>query len=141
LSRRLSRHGCAQIVYLWPMRSLLHKPLLGFTVLLLFQWLGEAAVKLAHLPLPGAVLGMFLLFLALLAWGRAPGAVHSAAHSLLSNLSLLFVPAAVGAMLRLSGLLDWGLAFVALIVLSTLVTLAVTGGLLQFFTHREQRHG
>ena len=118
------------------MRSLLHKPLLGFTILLAYQWIGEALVKALRLPVPGAVLGMFALFLSLLLLKRQPGALQSAGQSLLSNLSLLFVPAAVGALGRLYGLRGELPALLALIGLSTLFTLALSGGLLQFFSRR-----
>ena len=118
------------------MRSLLHKPLLGFTILLAYQWIGEALVKVMELPVPGAVLGMFALFLSLLLLKRQPGALQSASQSLLSNLSLLFVPAAVGALGRLYGLRGELPALLALIGLSTLFTLALSGGLLQFFSRR-----
>lgn len=125
--------------YFNAMRTILRKPLLGFTVLLAFQWIGEALSALLHLPIPGAVVGMVLLFLALLAYGRAPGSLQNASQTLLGNLGLLFVPAAVGALLKLSGLLDQAFAFLILIVVSTLVTLAVTAGLMQWLNSRTLR--
>jgi len=118
------------------MRGLLHKPLFGFTILLAFQWLGEASMHLLKAPIPGPVAGMVFLFLFLVFYGRAPGSVQSSSNTLLSNLALLFVPAAVGALLRLSGLLPYGPVFFALILLSTLFTLAVTAGLSQWLNSR-----
>ncbi len=46
--------------------------LLAFTALLVFQLLGDVAVRMVALPLPGPVLGMALLFVALALYGRVP---------------------------------------------------------------------
>ena len=40
--------------------------------LLAFQLMGEVAVRALHLPLPGALAGMLLLFAALLWRGKVP---------------------------------------------------------------------
>lgn len=70
--------------------------LLGLGVLFAFAALGEFAGQRLKLPLPGSVLGMLLLWLALglgvvrLSW------VERAADALLGVLGLLFVPAGVG---------------------------------------------
>jgi len=63
-----------------------------FTILLLFQCLGEGIVFLLYLPIPGPVAGMLLLMAALLAWPPLGKHIEQAANTLLSNLSLLFVP-------------------------------------------------
>ena len=56
--------------------------LAGFTWLLLFQCAGEALVRLADLPIPGPVLGMALLLVALLGKGRATESMTVAADGL-----------------------------------------------------------
>ncbi|MFC4453158.1 CidA/LrgA family protein [Deinococcus sonorensis] len=69
---------------------------LGLGLLFGFAVLGQALVGWTRLPLPGSVVGLLLLLLALatrlvpLAW------VEGAADTLIGLLSLLFVPAAVG---------------------------------------------
>ena len=81
-------------------------------VLTVCQLAGEAAVQAAHLPVPGPVLGMAILFAGLVWNGRVPDGLGKVADALLSNLSLLFVPAGVGIMLHfklLEG--DWLAAF------------------------------
>lgn len=68
----------------------------GFTVLLLFQLIGEAVAHLLQISIPGAVLGMAFLFVTLLLKRRVSRSLDEASTGLLSHLSLLFVPAGVG---------------------------------------------
>lgn len=100
---------------------------LGFiTGLLVFQFLGEVISKGFDLPLPGPVVGMALLFLALVVRGEVPDGLKDTANGLLKHLSLLFVPAGVGVMMHLHLLQDeWQGITVALLV-STVATIAVT---------------
>lgn len=95
------------------------------TVILGCQLVGEVFVAATGLPVPGPVCGMALLFAGLLLRGLPKG-LAQVADALLNHLSLLFVPAGVGVMLhaRLIGR-DWLPISVALVV-STLVTIAVT---------------
>jgi putative effector of murein hydrolase LrgA (UPF0299 family) len=105
--------------------------LAAFTVLLLFQCLGEGIVFLLGLPLPGPVAGMLLLMAALIAWPPLAHRIEAAADLLLSHLSLLFVPAGVGIVaVAASGSGHW-LAIVASLLASTVLALAVTGLLLR----------
>lgn len=105
--------------------------LAAFAVLLLFQCLGEGLVFVFHLPLPGPVAGMLLLMVALIAQPRLQALVEQAANTLLSHLSLLFVPAGVGIVVAAgSGSGHW-LAIGASLVVSTVLALAVTGLILR----------
>lgn len=99
----------------------------GFAVLLVFQLIGEVVSRAAGWPVPGPVIGMALLLVALelrLPQGEGLGTVSS---GLLSHLSILFVPAGVGVMLHAPRLLSEGPALVASLVVSTAATIAVTG--------------
>ena len=115
--------------------------LIGITVLLSYQLIGEALVLLLDLPVPGPVIGMLLLFLTLLVRKRSGQALDTAAGSLLSHLSLLFVPAGVGAMLHFQRIGSEWLPISAALVLSTLLTLVVTAfvmkGLQRVLARRE----
>jgi len=105
--------------------------LAAFAVLLLFQCLGEGIVFVFHLPLPGPVAGMLLLMVALIALPRLQALVEQAANTLLSHLSLLFVPAGVGIVVAAgSGSGHW-IAIIASLVVSTALALAVTGLILR----------
>ncbi len=100
--------------------------LAGIAALLVCQLVGEALVRLVSLPIPGPVVGMALLFVLLLARAPLPAGLGDTADGLLRNLSLLFVPAGVGVVQHLGRLGTDGLRLVAVVVLGTVVTLAVT---------------
>lgn len=109
-------------------------------MLLLAQFAGEVAHRVLHLPLPGPVLGMALLAGWLLLRGGEPDtALVETSETLLRWLPLLFVPAGVG-VFAYPGLLRAGfLPIVVALVLSTLLTFAVTGWTMQLLTRRTQR--
>jgi holin-like protein len=69
---------------------------------------------------------MLFLFLTLLVRKRSSPTLDTAAGSLLSHLSLLFVPAGVGAMLHFQRIGSEWLPISAALVFSTLLTLVVT---------------
>jgi holin-like protein len=102
----------------------------GFAWLLVLQSAGELLARALRLPLPGPVVGLVLLLLALRFEAvRTP--VAACADFLLAHLSLLFVPVGVGVMTHLGLLGEYGARLLAVIVLSTWVGLAVTALLLR----------
>lgn len=100
-------------------------------VLLLCQLAGELIVIFMGWPLPGPVVGMLLLFLGLMWRGEVPDNLSRTAGELLGQLSLLFVPAGVGVMTHLALLGSQWLPLTASMIVSTLLTIAVTGLLMQ----------
>lgn len=97
----------------------------GLVWLLVFQCSGELLARSLGLPLPGPVIGMVLLVLAL-RWPAVQQPVSGTAQFLLSHLSLLFVPVGVGVMTHLSLVSQYGARMLAVVVLSTLAGLGVT---------------
>ena len=78
------------------------------------------------------MIGLALLFATLIAVGRVPTGLRTAAEGLLRYLALLLVPAGVGILLHLPRLQEDALAIVAALVVSTGVALAVTAVLFQW---------
>lgn len=99
----------------------------ALTIILCCQLVGELIVVGTGLPLPGPVVGMALLFAGLLIRGKVPEHIGQVAGALMDNLSLLFVPAGVGVMTHLSLLENQWLPISLSLVVSTLLTVAVTG--------------
>jgi holin-like protein len=106
-------------------------------VLLGCQLAGEVIARLSHLPVPGPVIGMAILFTALVIRGSVPDGLEQVSSRLLGHLSLLFVPAGVGIMLHL-GLIgaNWLSISLALIG-STALTIAVTGLVMAWLSGRK----
>jgi holin-like protein len=98
----------------------------AFTLLLVFQLIGEVLVLVTGLPVPGPVVGMLLLFVSLAVRGSAPQWLRESSQGLLAHLSLLFVPAGVGVLLHFQRLGAEWLPIVVALVASTVITIGVT---------------
>ena len=109
------------------MEAMNNRIVLIFTILLACQLAGEVIARLLGLPVPGPVLGMVILFVALVIRGHVPDDVGVVTGGLLQNLSLLFVPAGVGVMLHAGLLVQNWLAVSAALMASVVITIAVTG--------------
>jgi putative effector of murein hydrolase LrgA (UPF0299 family) len=108
----------------------------GITVLLVLQSLGELVSRGLHLPLPGPVVGLLLLLVAL-RWQPVKQCVGAVADFLLSHLSLLFVPVGVGVMTHLPLLSQYGVRIGIVLVVSTWISLAVTAWVMRRLMHDE----
>jgi len=108
----------------------------GMAWLLVLQSMGELLARGLGLPLPGPVIGMLLLLVAL-RWPAVRQPVGACAEFLLSHLSLLFVPVGVGVMTHLSLVSQYGVRLLAVVVLSTLAGLAVTALTLHLLRPRQ----
>ncbi|MFC7052223.1 CidA/LrgA family protein [Hansschlegelia quercus] len=107
----------------------------GLFILLLFQLVGEAISRGLGLPVPGPVIGVMLLFAALMLSARfkpmrkpdeGPLPVEQAADGLLSHLGLLFVPAGVGVAQSYYALQGHLLGVAVALIGSTAITLVAT---------------
>ncbi len=109
--------------------------LTGLLVLIVCQLIGEGVRNALHAPIPGPVIGLFLLATVLAiadrggtgAGGATRASLERTSETLISHMGLLFVPAGVGVIAE-AGLLrqEW-LPIVAALVGSTILGLAVTG--------------
>ena len=100
--------------------------LTALTALLVCQLIGEAAVRLVGLPVPGPVLGLVLLLAFLALRREIPAALETTAGGLLKHLSLLFVPAGVGVLQHLARIQAEWLAIATALLVSSVATIVVT---------------
>jgi holin-like protein len=107
----------------------------GLTCLLICQSAGEALSRLLGLPLPGPVLGLLLLLLAL-RWPRIRVPVGAAAEALLAHFSLLFVPVGLGVITHLDLIRQYGVQLLIALVASAWIGLAVTALVLRVLLRR-----
>ncbi len=92
------------------------------------QLLGEVTVRGFGLPMPGPVLGLTLLVLLLAAMPRIAEQLRPTTTVILANLSFLFVPAGVGVIGNLDVLSEDGVALLAILTLSTVLSMLAAVG-------------
>ncbi|MBW9153262.1 CidA/LrgA family protein [Clostridium estertheticum] len=79
-----------------------------------------------HLPIPGAVIGLILLFLGLQIGIVKFEMIEELCEFLLSNMSFFFIPAGVGLMTAFGVLKGKWIPFIIIVVLSTCLVWIVT---------------
>ena len=108
----------------------------ALTQLLVFQLAGEVVARGLGLPVPGPVLGMLFLFIALALRGRPGHELQATSQTLLQHLSLLFVPAGTGIMIHLHRVADEWLPLLLSLLFSTVLTLALTALVMRLCARR-----
>lgn len=103
----------------------------SFIILLLCQLLGELIVAGLGLPLPGTIVGMLILLLALIIWHPMRNLAAPAANVLINNLTLLFFPIGAGLILEWHRFSQHSVALVASLVIGTLLTIPAVALTLQ----------
>jgi holin-like protein len=105
----------------------------ALAALLLFQLLGEMIQNVTSAPIPGPLIGMVLLFTALLVKAPLPFAIHATSRTLLTYLALFFVPAGTGIVTRLPLVAAEWVPILTTVFASTFITIAVTALVLRGF--------
>lgn len=111
----------------------------ALTLLLVFQLIGEVIAKAFALPIPGPVIGMALLFVALMLRGGPGEDLRQTSGQLLQHLSLLFVPAGTGIVLYGERIAAEWLPLVVALFLSTFLAIAVTALVLRALTRKNHK--
>ena len=104
----------------------------AFFILIACQVVGESLRQILHVPVPGPVIGLFLLATALTIRNREaqpaePSPLDRTAGALLTSMGLLFVPAGVGVVTELGLLREQWLPIAGALAGSTILGLTVTG--------------
>ena len=105
--------------------------LLAVLALMGCQLIGEGLRDAFSLPVPGPVIGMFLLAMVLTCRRKRPSpaaaALDATAETVISSMGLLFVPAGVGIIAEIPLLGQQWMPIVVAVIGSTMLSLAVTG--------------
>lgn len=112
----------------------------GLVQILIWQGMGELISKFFIPDIPGPVIGLLLLLSFLVIKGEVNQPLGMVADTFRQHLGLLFVPASVGVLLFLPDLKAHGLAVALALLVSVVLTIAVTALVLKFFwkaTHDE----
>lgn len=118
--------------------------IIGFGIIMAFLAAGECLSVLMGHFVPGSVVGMMLLFIALTTKVIKPHRIEKVAHFLTGNMTIFFIPAVMG-IIDLWGVIkmSW-LAWLGVIVLSTVCVMAATGytvGGMSALQHRREKKG
>lgn len=105
----------------------------GLVQLFIWQGLGELVSRFLLPNIPGPVLGLLFLLAFLLVKDEVNQPLGLVADSFRQHLGLLFVPASVGVILFLPDLKTHALAVTLALVISVVLTIAVTSLILKFF--------
>lgn len=103
------------------------------------QLLGEVTAQVFGLPIPGPVLGLALLVLIFGAMPTLAERLRPTTTVILANLSFLFVPAGVGVIGNLEVLSTDGFALLAILILSTVLSMLAAVGTFIGVRHAAER--
>lgn len=108
-------------------------------ILYIFSYIGKVITNTFQLIIPGSIVGLILLFICLCLNIIPEKVIENGASFLLSILILLFIPTAVGIMNYPSLLSVEGLLLFATVLISTGITIGITGKTNQFFEKRSKK--
>lgn len=105
-------------------------------LLIMFAYLGRLVSERLHLPVPGSIVGILIVFAALhFGWVRLEW-IEKGADFLLSKLLLFFVPPAVGILEYKEMFSVSGSRYLLIIVISTFFVMSSTGLVAEFLGRR-----
>ncbi|MCG7345856.1 CidA/LrgA family holin-like protein [Sporosarcina sp. ACRSL] len=113
--------------------------ILQICILYVFSYIGNVIQIFFNLIIPGSIIGLLLLFICLCIKIIPVHWIETGAGFVLSILVLFFIPTTVDIMNYPSLLSFHGALFVLAIVVSTIISIAITGMAGQFFEKKAQK--
>jgi len=117
------------------------KSLTGIAIILFFLVLGNVTSRYLLPVIPGSIIGMGLLFVALQLKLMSEEPLEKVVSFIMKNLSLLFLAPAVGIIDAIALFGHNLLAIICAIVLSTVLTMVAVGWTKQSMTKRKKNSG
>lgn len=108
------------------------------SLLFLFSLLGEIVSSLSPIAVPGSVLGMVLLFLALQFNWVKMDQVEEVGEWLTNNMAILFIPAGVGLMTNFGIISSVWWQLLLVVFISTTLMIGLVGLIVQFIIQRSK---
>lgn len=110
-----------------------------YAIILMVTYLGEIISKSINFPFPGPVIGMLIFFILLERKLIDIKHVEEGANTILLNLAIFFIPPGVGLISALD-LLDGNmLKIIVTMVLTTMITMGITGLTVQYLINRREK--
>lgn len=109
-----------------------------FAIILAITYISSIISKYTPIPIPGPVIGILLLFILLNFKILKVENIKNATNLMLTNLAFLFLPPGVGLLKSINILANnWHKLFFV-VVITTIITLVVTGWSVQFIIKRKE---
>ncbi|MFC7393589.1 CidA/LrgA family protein [Scopulibacillus cellulosilyticus] len=114
--------------------------ILQIALLYVFYFIGNCLQNVLHLPIPGSILGMILLFL-LLCFKIVPlKSIETGSQFLLAYLPVFFIPATTGVMNYYHFFMGSGVILFFITILSTLMVMVFSGLTTHYLSKRKSDH-
>lgn len=110
-----------------------------FIIIFIINYIGTIISKTLALPVPGTIIGLLLLFVLLYYKIIKLNMIENVANFLLANMTIFFMPPTVKIMDSYQLLQGNFIKFVVLIIVSTVITMGVTGKVVQFMIEHLER--
>ena len=110
-----------------------------FIIIFIINYIGTIISKTLALPIPGTIIGLLLLFVLLYYKIIKLNMIENVANFLLANMTIFFMPPTVKIMDSYQLLQGNFIKFVVLIIVSTVITMGVTGKVVQFMIEHLER--
>ena len=115
------------------------KYLKQFGIILLITCVGEIIKLLVPLPIPSSIYGLVLMFFLLVTHVIPVDSVRNAAEFLIVIMPVMFIPAATGLINYWPQLRPILIPTLAMIVIVTLITMAITGKTAMYIINRSKQ--
>lgn len=110
-----------------------------FAIILIINFVGVLIQRTFNLPLPGTIIGMILLFLMLWSKILKIEQVEKVCDFLVLNMIVFFLAPAVELLEHINLLKDGFFRIILLLIITTVITMAVTGRTVQYFIKKMEK--
>ncbi len=108
-------------------------------IVLLITFAGECISRFSGIPVPGSIVGMILLLVLLKLKILRVEQIAELSDFLLAHINFFFIPVGVGIMVSYKYLEGHYLSGIALILITTIIVMAVSGGVTEFLARRREK--
>ncbi len=116
------------------------KYLKQFTIIILISFMGEVLNCLIPLPIPASIYGFAILFIGLVTGAIKLSWVRETGIFLIDIMTIMFIPPAVGLLDSWQVLKPIWTAVVAVIIVTTVLVMAVTGRVTQYIIRKDAKY-
>lgn len=109
-----------------------------FLIIISINYIGIILSSIFHLPIPGTILALILFFVLLYTKILKLEKVEAVSNFLLMNMMLFFLPPAINIIAVQDKLQGQILKIIIVMVITTFLTMGITGKLVQFLIERKE---